>query len=124
VSLKSFLKLSNYKGTISQNVSNDFMKGLIFEMFGFEMSNVSTVFTYSGDYDLPVDELHALYGGGSISDVWAGAVALGSVGGYAVISDEFMMAVTAGHCFTYNPRMNSMTSLYTVLDLLNGIVHL
>ena len=35
-----------------------------------------------------------------ISDIWAGAVALGSVGGYAVISDEFMMAVTAGHCFT------------------------
>jgi hypothetical protein len=72
---------------MSQNEFNEFMKGLIIEMFGFEMSNVSTVFIYSGDCDFPVGELHALYSGGSKSDIWAGAVALGSVGGYAVISD-------------------------------------
>lgn len=49
------------QGTISQNKFNDSMRSLILDLFGFEMSNVSSVFIYSGDCDMPVGELHALY---------------------------------------------------------------
>lgn len=55
--LSGTLKL---QGKVSENNFNDLVKGLILEMFGFEMSNVSTVFIYSGDCDMPVGELDAL----------------------------------------------------------------
>lgn len=44
--------------------------------------------------------MHSLYGGGVISDIWAGAVAAGSIGGFALLDEKTMMAVTAAHCFT------------------------
>lgn len=38
------------------------------------------IFTYTGSVSVAVGENHAYYGGGLISDIWAGAVGIGSVG--------------------------------------------
>jgi len=52
--VNKFSQTLKLQGTISQNSFNDFMKGLIFEMFGFNMINVNAVFAYIGDCDMPV----------------------------------------------------------------------
>ena len=66
------------------------MKRIISQMFDFKMSNVCTVFIYCGDCEMPVGGASwwcVIDYGWIITDLWAGPVALGSVGGYDKIAN-------------------------------------